>query len=93
MVSSIFPMALVAGRCTPNDYARGAMAAHAMLVDVFHDIKDDEYKQSFEQLRSNGPKIPGPSSEQRVYGVHRKSAAATAKPFADLLLQSLPRCV
>lgn len=49
----LFPMALVTGRCTPTDYARGAMAAHTMLVDIFSDIKDEEYKQSFEQLRSH----------------------------------------
>lgn len=49
----LLPLALVKGRCTPNEYARGAMAAHAMLIDIFSEIKDDEYRQSYEQLRSH----------------------------------------
>ena len=49
----LLPMALVTGRCTPNDYARGAMAAHALLIDVFSDVEEEEYRTSFDELRNH----------------------------------------
>lgn len=49
----LFPLVLVSGRCTPNEYTSGVMAAHAMLVDVFSDVSIEQYRESYECIKND----------------------------------------
>lgn len=49
----LLPMALVMGRCTESEYARGVMAGHAMLSSVFVDVDESSHQEAFERLRSD----------------------------------------
>jgi hypothetical protein len=49
----LFPMVLVQGRCTPNEYASGVIAAHAMIGGVFGDVSSEDHQQMFSAYRDN----------------------------------------
>jgi hypothetical protein len=49
----LFPMVLAEGKCTPNEYAGGVLASHAMITGVFGDVKKGAHRKAFENCRSD----------------------------------------
>lgn len=49
----LLPLALVLGKCTEPDYARGVMASRAELATAFEDVDDRAHRSVFEGLRTD----------------------------------------
>jgi hypothetical protein len=46
----LFPLTLVKGRCTPNEYASGVIASKFAIAGVFPDVDSNEHRQMFTEL-------------------------------------------
>lgn len=46
-------MVLAQGRCNPNEYASGVIAAEAMIGGVFGDVSSKEHEENFLPLKEN----------------------------------------
>ena len=49
----LFPMVLAQGRCNPNEYASGVIAAQATIGGVFGDVSSEEHKEMFSSLKED----------------------------------------
>jgi len=49
----LFPMLLAMDKCTPDQYARGVMAGHCILGEVFADVGSRDHRQMFTGLRDD----------------------------------------
>jgi len=49
----LFPMVVALGRCNPNEYASGVIAAHFAIGGVFGDVSSEDHKGMFSTLKEN----------------------------------------
>lgn len=49
----LFPMVLVLGKCTPDEYASGVIAALASIHGVFHDVSIAKHRNMFSEIREH----------------------------------------
>jgi hypothetical protein len=49
----LFPMLLAMSKCTPDQFARGVMAGHCILVEVFVDVASKDHRKMFIGLRDD----------------------------------------
>ncbi|OGW69375.1 MAG: hypothetical protein A2036_03460 [Omnitrophica bacterium GWA2_50_21] len=49
----LFPLLLVTGRCTAQEYANGLMAAHCLLTTAFSDVDDEQHEEQTRGYRED----------------------------------------
>lgn len=49
----LFPIILALGRCNPNEYASGVIAANFAIGDVFGDVSSEDHMKMFSILKDN----------------------------------------